>query len=284
MNRHLIAFALVALLVPVAVLRAQESDDEWLDNCRRDRWGQGDGYSRARHCEIRDTGMKPAKGALSVEPGKNGGVEIIGWNRDSIAVTARIQVNARTDDDADAIARDIKIETSAGVIRATGGGSSSRNQNWSVYFIVMVPKRTDLTLATENGPLSVSDVAGRMDLQTQNGPLSLSGVGGDVHASAENGPLMVELLGSKWDGVGLDARTQNGPADLRIPDNYNAKIEFGTVNGPMDVGFPMTVTISGRVKDRISTTLGSGGPPIRVVTTNGPMTVRRGGGGGGGGL
>jgi DUF4097 and DUF4098 domain-containing protein YvlB len=218
-----------------------------------------------------------------VEPGKNGGGEIIGWNRDSIAVTARIQVNARTDDDADAIARDIKIETSAGVIRATGGGSSSRNQNWSVYFIVMVPKRTDLTLATENGPLSVSDVAGRMDLQTQNGPLSLSGVGGDVHASAENGPLMVELLGSKWDGVGLDARTQNGPADLRIPDNYNAKIEFGTVNGPMDVGFPMTVTISGRVKDRISTTLGSGGPPIRVVTTNGPMTVRRGGGGGGGG-
>jgi hypothetical protein len=45
----------------------------------------------------------------------------------------------------------------------------------------------------------------------------------------------------------------------------------------MDVAFPMTVTISGRVKDRISTTLGSGGPPVRVVTTNGPMTVRRGG-------
>jgi hypothetical protein len=67
----------------------------------------------------------------------------------------------------------------------------------------------------------------------------------------------------------------NGPADLEIPDNYNAKIEFGTVNGPMEVGFPMTVTINGRVKDRISTTLGKGGPPIRVVTTNGPMTVRK---------
>jgi len=45
----------------------------------------------------------------------------------------------------------------------------------------------------------------------------------------------------------------------------------------MDVGFPMTVTISGRVKDRISTTLGGGGSLIRVVTTNRPMTVRRGG-------
>jgi DUF4097 and DUF4098 domain-containing protein YvlB len=88
--------------------------------------------------------------------------------------------------------------------------------------------------------------------------------------------LSVDLIGTKWEGTGLDARTQNGPADLRIPANYNAKIEFGTVNGPMDVGFPMTVTISGRVKDRITTTLGSGGPPIRVVTTNGPMTVRKG--------
>jgi len=275
MIRSLTALAVVFLALPATALRAQESNEEWLEDCH-DRWG--DYGSRARHCEIRELGMKPSKGPLSVEPGMNGGVEIIGWNRDSIAITARIQVNARTQDDAEAIARDIKIVAAGGVVRVTGARSSSgRHQNWGVMFIVMVPRKTDLTLSTENGPLSVSDVTGTMQLETQNGPLSLSGVGGDVHASAQNGPLMVDLLGTKWEGTGLDARTQNGPADLRIPDNYNAKIEFGTVNGPMDVGFPMTVTISGRVKDRISTTLGSGGPPIRVVTTNGPMTVRRSG-------
>lgn len=275
MNRCLSALAVVLLAMPTTRLRAQESNDEWLDDCR-DR--HGDWESRARHCEIRELGMKPSKGALSVQPGMNGGVDIEGWNRDSIAITARIQVNARTEEDAEAIARDIKIEAANGVIRVTGApASSGRHQNWGVMIVVRVPNRTNLTLATENGPLSVSKVTGTMDLETQNGPLSLYGVAGDVHASALNGPLTVELLGTKWDGAGLDARTQNGPAELQIPDNYNAKIEFGTVNGPMDVGFPMTVTISGRVKDRISTTLGSGGPPIRVVTTNGPMTVRRGG-------
>ena len=173
--------------------------------------------------------MKATGRPLTIEPGMNGGVEIIGWNKDSIAVTARIQVNARSREDADAIARDIKIEASGGTVRATGGsGPFGRRQNWSVSFLVMVPRRTDLTLSTQNGPLSVQDVAGRMDLQTQNGPLSLSGVGGDVHASAQNGPLTIELLGTRWEGVGLDAETQNGPADLQIPDNYNAKIEFGT--------------------------------------------------------
>src|ERR1041385_8411160 len=65
--------------------------------------------------------MKPPRAALSVEPGMNGGVEIEGWDTDSIAVTARIQVNAHSADEADAIARDIKIEASGATIRAIGG-------------------------------------------------------------------------------------------------------------------------------------------------------------------
>ncbi|MGH7519846.1 MAG: DUF4097 family beta strand repeat-containing protein [Gemmatimonadales bacterium] len=272
MTRYFAALALAFVVFPTSPLHAQESDERWLEDCQdwKD-WG-----SRARHCEVRETGMKASGRPLTVDPGMNGGVEIIGWDRDSIAVTARIQVNARTQADAEAIARDIKIEASGATVRATGGrGPFGRNQRWSVSFVVMVPRRSDLTLSTQNGPLSVDDVAGRMDLSTQNGPLSLSGVGGDVHARAQNGPLMIELLGARWEGTGIDAETQNGPADLRIPENYNAKVEFGTVNGPMDVGFPMTVTLSGRIRDRINTTLGSGGPPIRVVTTNGPMSVRR---------
>jgi len=43
----------------------------------------------------------------------------------------------------------------------------------------------------------------------------------------------------------------------------------------MTVAFPVTVTIQGRVGRRISTRLGSGGAPIRVVTTNGPVEIQR---------
>jgi len=275
MVRFAALLAAVALTLPGAPLRAQESDAEWLDDCWNDHdWNRD---TRARHCEIRQVGLKGAVrgGALTVDPGKNGGVEVEGWDRDSVAVTARIQVNARTEDAAAAIAREIRVEAAGKIIRAVGPEPTGRRQSWSVSFVVMVPRRTDLSLATENGPLSVTDVTGRMDLSTQNGPLSLSGVAGDVHAHAQNGPLSVRLTGDRWEGTGLDAETQNGPAVLRIPDDYNAKLDFGTVNGPMDVGFPITVTINGRITDRVSTTLGQGGPPIRVVTTNGPMSVRR---------
>src|SRR5258705_1875243 len=135
--------------------------------------------------------MKATGRALTIDPGMNGGVEIIGWsNSDSIAITARIQVNARSSSDADAIARDIKIETSGGTIRAIGGsGPYGRHQNWSVNFLVMVPRHSDLTLSTQNGPLSVEDVAGRMGLPTLKGPLSPSGVGGDRPPGAPKPPL-----------------------------------------------------------------------------------------------
>lgn len=267
--------AVAALTLPGAPIGAQDSDAAWLDDCRNDHnWNRD---TRVRHCEIREVGLKGAVrgGPLTVDPGMNGGVEVEGWDRDSVAVTARIQVNARGEDAAAAIAREIRIEASGRVIRAVGPQPTGRRQSWSVSFVVMVPRRTDLSLATENGPLSVRDVTGKMDLSTQNGPLSLSGVAGDVHAHAQNGPLSVRLTGDRWEGAGLNAETQNGPAVLRIPEDYNAKLDFGTVNGPMDVGFPITVTINGRLTERISTTLGQGGPPVRVVTTNGPMSVRR---------
>jgi hypothetical protein len=273
MVRFAAFLAIAALTIPNATLRAQDSDDEWLDDCHHDSWRD----TRVKHCEIRETALKPtARGtALTVDPGMNGGADIIGWDRDSIAVTARIQVNARSEDDADAIARQIRIEAAGATVRAVGPDPVGRRQSWSVSFIVYVPRRTDLSIATENGPLAVREVAGHMELSTQNGPLLLVGAAGDVRARAQNGPLEVKLTGTRWDGAGLDAETMNGPADLRIPEGYNAKIDFGTVNGPMSVGFPLTVTINGRITDRISTTLGAGGAPVRVVTTNGPMTVRR---------
>jgi len=277
MVRFVPFLAAAALTLPITAIRAQDTDDEWLDDCRyesrHDSWRD----SRVKHCEIREAGFRgPVRGgALTVDPGMNGGVDIIAWDRDSVAVTARIQVNARSEDDAQAIAKDIRIEAAGRSISARGPRTHGTASSWSVSFVVYVPRRTDLSIATQNGPLSVEDVTGTMDLTTQNGPLVLSGVAGNVRARAQNGPLMVKLTGARWDGAGLDAETHNGPADLRIPEGYNAKIDFGTVNGPMEVGFPLTVTINGRITDRISTTLGSGGAPIRVVTTNGPMTVRR---------
>ena len=263
------ALPIVALVLGAASLAAQSDPDHWLAQCRRHDWKE-----RPKVCLVRETGMRPSGGALTVDPGQNGGVALFGWDRDSIAVVAKIQASARTDDAAQRLADGIRIEASGRTIRASGPGRGTR-EHWSVSFDVYVPRHTDLALATENGPLSVEDVSGTMDLRAQNGPVSLAGVSGNVTARVQNGPLSVRLSGTRWEGTGLDAEAVNGPVDLAIPERYNARLETGTVNGPMNVAFPLTVTVQGHVTQRIQTTLGEGGAPVRVVTTNGPLTIRR---------
>jgi len=267
-----IRIAVIAAGVSLIALPALAQRPHWeagMDSCRDRDWGDD---ARAHFCEIRNTGFK-AGGAVSVDPGANGAILVEGWDRDSVAVIAQVRAQARTDEAAQAIGRQVRITASGGTIRAEGPATADRS-GWSVSFHVMVPRRTDLTARTVNGPISVGEVAGKMDLDAVNGPLTLGGVGGEVHARTVNGPLTVVLSGSKWDGTGLDSETQNGPVTLSIPDGYAAHLETGTVNGPMSFDIPITVT--GRFTSRhIETDIGGGGPTVRAVTTNGPLTVRR---------
>jgi len=112
-----------------------------------------------------------------------------------------------------------------------------------------------------------------MDLRTVNGSLNLVEVGGDVRAETQNGSLNVELVGAKWEGQGLDARTQNGSVRMGIPSNYAAQIETETVNGRMNSDFP--ITVQGRIGRHLSVPLNGGGVTLRATTTNGSVTLTR---------
>ena len=263
---------LLALTALPAFAAAQSTDSEWLRQCDRDR-GYGD---RERACEVRVTGFRPRGGVISASPGTNGGVQVIGWDRDSVAVHARIQAQADRLSDARALAEGVQISRSGNTVTADGP-ESGRNESWSVSFVMYVPRRSDLTLDTHNGPVSVASVSGVLDLRTVNGPLTLSDVGGDVHARTSNGPLRVELTGTRWQGAGLDAETSNGPVTLIIPERYSANLETGTQNGPINTDFELTVSLGGygRSSRRLNATLGQGGAPVKAVTTNGPLTLRR---------
>lgn len=253
--------------------RGDRYSGTFMDNCRRDR---GD-RDRVKFCEERSLGWRAQSGAtLTVDASPNGGVSVSGWDRDSVHVEVKLQTQGGDDEEARELARQIRITNEGGRLRAEGP-SSRRWASWSVSFVIFAPRRVDLDLSSVNGPLEVEEVVGRLRLEVQNGPLSLHDVGGDVRAHAQNGPLHVKLTGSRWEGTGLDASTQNGPLVLEVPEGYNAQLETGTINGPMEIGFP--IMVQGRIgmggRRHISTTLGSGGTTIRAVTTNGPAVIRR---------
>lgn len=265
-SRHTLAAAVALSLSAPFSAHAQQGGDDWVERCRR--WnGNSD---REVHCEVRETRLR-ADGSLSVDGLENGGVSVRAWDGADVLVRAKIQTQAPTAAEARELARGIAVRTGGETISASGP-EAGRRRSWSVSYEIFVPRRTDLRLRANNGPIDVRGVSGRMALEAQNGPLTLHEVSGDVRGRTTNGPLTVTLAGASWSGQGLDVETTNGPVTLMIPERYSARLETGTVNGPMNIDFP--VTVQGRITQRIKTDLGRGGAPVRAVTTNGPVTVR----------
>lgn len=270
--RRLSHSALLALLlgsVAGSLAHAQgrrDDDRSWMERCRE--WG---GRNRATVCHEREMTLPARSGALVVNARPNGGISVVGSNRRDIRLVARIQANARREADAEAIVEEIEIETS-GEIRATGP-RTGRDEGWSVSFVLEVPRNIDLDLASTNGGINVEGVEGDLVLSTTNGGLTLAAVAGSVRGRTSNGGVVVTLDGTEWRGSGLDVETSNGGVRLVVPERYNARLETGTVNGGMNFDFP--VTVQGRISRRLSTDLGSGGATIRVMTTNGGVSVTR---------
>lgn len=256
------SLGLTALLVaPGAIAQERtECDDNW-----------GWRGPNAHVCEVRQLTM-PAGGALSVDAGQNGSIRVTGESRRDVQVRATIHAWAYDEAEAERIASAVNVR-SDGVLRAEGPDQRGR-AGWSVNYEVLTPRDIDLDLETHNGSIAIARVRGELAFEARNGSIELDGVAGNVRGRTTNGGIEAELTGDTWQGTGLDLETTNGGVRLRIPENYSARLETGTVNGGIDIDFP--VTVQGRLGREFSTTLGGGGPLVRAETTNGQVRISRG--------
>ena len=229
-----------------------------------------DSDHRVVHCEVREFSYPLVRKPVAIDGGENSGMTVMGWNRDHVRILYRVMTRARTEERVRALAAEVQLELAKGWLRPDGPSVTPRGESWMVEVKAWVPRASDLALSTQNGPLGVRDVHGRMDLSSVNGPVSLVDLGGAVQARIQNGPLHVALAGSRWDGAGLDAEAENGPLNLELPADYSARFETGTINGPQGMDYPIE---SNHRRGWITTTLGKGGPPVRVVTHNGPFQI-----------
>jgi len=235
--------------------------------CENYNYSSGDKIS---YKETREMTL-PAGSLVNVDGKRNGGIRVKGENRSDVLVRACVQTVGLTDEEARAVAKNIRIETGS-TIRAEGTGEES---NFAVSYEILVPRSSNLKLLALNGGISVNSVEGTIEFETTNGGVNLSDVAGDVKGKTKNGGVNVVLSGSGWKGSGLDVETTNGGVHLSMPENYTARVETGTVNG----GFKSEINQLNAERNertrgvRINTDLNGGGAPIRVITTNGGIKI-----------
>lgn len=240
------------------------------DPCAENRGSRDRGHA----CEVRDTKLGAPGSALTVDAAPNGGIRVEAWDQPDVLVRAVVQTWADTDAEARDLLPRVRVQAAGASVSADGpdrDGDERRNRGWSVSFRIWAPRGVALDLNAVNGGVSVVGMHGQSRIKTVNGGLTLDDVGGQVEGRTTNGGVQVRLGGSRWDGAGLSVETTNGGVTMRVPRDYSAALDVSTVNGGFRTDLPIDLP-QGR-RQSVRTTLGSGGPLLKVQTHNGGVQL-----------
>jgi len=221
---------------------------------------------------------------LEARPSENGGIQVLGWDRDEYQIKACKAAENSAD------LKSISVSVNGGRVEVKG---PSHEKSWVVYLLIRAPRDAALDLETENGDISLQDLNGKIEARTtngpiglrqcggeirakaQNGPISFDGNSGSLHLETENGPLSVRLTGNRWDGAGLEARTENGPLTLKVPHEFTSGIHVeATGFSPFNCEAKACDDahgVWGRKHHGVD--MGSGIALVRMSTVNGPVSI-----------
>ncbi|MGC1483583.1 MAG: hypothetical protein WA789_07320 [Candidatus Acidiferrum sp.] len=236
------------------------------------------------------TVTKTEASTLRVQPHKNGGVQVQGWDKDVYSVTA-CKAAADYDGNAERILSQIKLTIQNGEVSTSG---PSDEHDWTVYLLIRAPKAAVIDLETANGPLSLYSVDGKLtahatngpislrdfsgdaDVEASNGPITITGGSGNLRVHTQNGPISINLTGKTWSGTGLTADAKNGPLTLSVPSDYQSSFSVESRNySPMSCKASICENARKTWDDnnrRIE--FGSSPAMIRLSTVNGPVSVQ----------
>src|SRR4026208_1923613 len=184
LGRSVLIAALVTFTGVVALAQKDKQKDKDRSlTCRNDSYYNDRLVS---NWEIREQTLAVSGGAIAVDGRQNGGSSVKGWDQNQVLVRARVQAGAPTASEAEALGRQVRVETSGSKIFASGP-EVRRDYQWNVSYEVFVPRHADLSVETTNGGISIADVNGRIDFNAMNGGVVLKRVGGTVRGSTMNG-------------------------------------------------------------------------------------------------
>jgi hypothetical protein len=214
------------------------------------------------------------KQAFALNPGAtvtikttNGSIKIEGWDEPK----AEVKIIKRGGNDNPAVT--IHSDEKSLSIEAPPDGRGG-----PVSFEIKLPRELGkVSLNSDNGAITLKNVDGQISVETSNGSINLNNVSGVELAKAGNGSIDA-VLNQAATARPMTFETGNGSIKLTIDDEFNATLDASTARGRIDVDddiegikterrVPFGATASGN--------LGSGGPTLKVTTTNGSIKINK---------
>lgn len=223
---------------------------------------------------------------------RNGGVTVVQGNTDQVVVTAELY--AKTKEELATIEIEAANDSDKGSNVHVKFPDPKRVNNMGCSLRIEMPRANGVNIEASNGPIILSEMAGKAVLETSNGPVTISKHDGSVVIQTSNGPVEAsDVTGS------VVIETSNGPVELNLHESAAEKFVIETSNAPVEVVVPRTFngvlgaeTTNGGISFPSDAemnkkpskrgygdvsgqaTFGKGGPVCRIETSNGPVNIR----------
>lgn len=176
----------------------------------------------------------------------NGGIEITGWDKETVEIHGT--KHAPTRELLDAI--QIDIDSTADALRIKTIRPLERRGNLGVKYILSVPRKVVLErIVSSNGGVRLEQLEGTAKIRTSNGGVRAASFKGDLDVTTSNG--------------GIDLSAFTGGASLRSSN--------GAIHADGVRGFFEATTSNGPIEARILEATGT--RPIRANSSNGRITL-----------
>jgi len=185
-----------------------------------------------------------------VVDGQAGDVTVVAGPAGKVTVEATRRARAESADIASHAAQNIAVDIQQSgatvTVRARGGGDTGAGRSSAVDLTITAPARSNLDLHADTGDVSVSDVAGMLNITVGAGNVRLTGATLAGASSVDVGTGDVMLGGQLAPGAALHVSVDSGDVDVTLPLAAAVSLDAATAQGEVRVpSWPVPVARDG---------------------------------------
>ncbi|MFB0555195.1 MAG: DUF4097 domain-containing protein [Phycisphaerae bacterium] len=235
-----------------------------------------DGWPRAEYEKTERFQAPLEPGSILALENDVGSITIAGVNVNECNVIATISVKAPTEEEAQELAEQIKIELDRDgntLTVRTEKPRTKKRRSISISFDITVPEQTALELGCDVGKIRVSNITETIKAQTDVGGITCREISNDIDLKADVGTVKVVYSKEAPAACSITISTDVGGIELTTPPDFSATVYAETDVGSIKTDLPLTVR--GRISKSLHGTIGAGEGELRLKTDVGSIRIRK---------
>jgi len=204
-----------------------------------------------------------------------GSITIEGGDVTSCDVTAKVTAKAPSEEEAQKLAEQVKIELEQRgntlMVKITKP-RNKRRRSISIDFNITVPRQTALRISSDVVEITVSNITKDINARTDVGKSSCREISADIYLQADVGKINVVYSKDAPPDCNVNIKTDVGSIDITAPPECSAVVQANTDVGSITTDMPLTV--KGKVGRNVQGTIGAGEGKMYLKTDVGSIRIR----------